>query len=583
MSLGLRARLLVSSFLAMAIVLGVSGVWLQGQLESQLEESIERKLEEHVKTLREVVEVVPELERIEVVDPLADRMGAAMGVRVTIIEQSGRVLGDSDIALSAISTMDNHASREECQQAEGAEVGRGRRYSTTVKAELIYVATRYERQDSRGFVRVAMALEDMNALAMQVKTLLIVAAVLAVLIALVVSGVGTQLVLNRLRHLVGAARALTDRAIESRLPSDQKDELGVLAASLDHMSTDLERLLNTLARERDQFGGVLEGMQDGVIAIDSAKSITIINESAKNLVGVSEEVVGRSISEVAALSFLEPLMGFRLAERTSGEFELGGVSPRIILARMTPLAGSGGAVIVAHDITEVRKLEGMRREFVGNVSHELRTPVSVIRANAETLLDGALADPKRARVFIEAVLRNSERLSNLLADLLDLSRIEAGRYELHGVSLELKSLVNRVVDSVGHKVSQKAMHVQVDVKAEVVVLSDTQALEQVLLNLIENAVKYTPAGGSLCVRAVTREDRVRIEVQDDGPGVPPEHRARLFERFYRVDPGRSKEMGGTGLGLAIVKHLVGAMNGEVGMEPAEPSGSVFWVDLPKAG
>ena len=209
--------------------------------------------------------------------------------------------------------------------------------------------------------------------------------------------------------------------------------------------------------------------------------------------------------------------------------------------------------------------------------------MSVIRANAETLLDGALKDEKRARSFIEAVLRNSERLSNLIADLLDLSRIEAGRYDIQGVNVGLEALVHRVVDSVGHKVSQKDMIVEVLVGDSLEVLADSQALEQVLLNLVENALKYTPAGGKLCICASETDARVRIEVQDNGPGIPVEHRARLFERFYRVDPGRSKEMGGTGLGLAIVKHLVGAMNGEVGMEPAEPSGSVFWVDLPKAG
>jgi two-component system phosphate regulon sensor histidine kinase PhoR len=567
----------------MAIVLGVSGVWLQAQLEARFEESLESKLEEHVRALREFVQVAPQLDGIDVVDPLADRMGRAMGVRVTVIDETGRVLGDSDVARDVVASMENHASRQECLGTETGEIGRGRRYSTTLEADMIYVATRYVREDGSGFVRVSMPVQAMNELAMQVKTLLLVASVLAVFIALVVSGIGTQIVLQRLRRLVSAARALTHRAIESRMVPEGGDELGILAQSLDHMSTDLERLLNTLARERDQFGGVLEGMQDGVIAIDSAKSITIINESAKTLLGVSEELVGRPISEVSALSFLEPLLGFRLVERTSGEFELGGVPPRVVLARMTPLVGSGGAVIVAHDITEVRKLEGMRRDFVGNVSHELRTPVSVIRANAETLLDGALTDEKRARSFIEAVLRNSERLSNLIADLLDLSRIEAGHYNVQGVSLVLSALATRVVDSVGQKLSQKEMSVEVFVDDAVEVWADAQALEQVLLNLVENAVKYTPAGGSLCVRASPSDERVRIEVQDDGPGIAAEHRARLFERFYRVDPGRSKEMGGTGLGLAIVKHLVGAMNGEVGMEPAEPSGSIFWVDLPKAG
>ena len=239
-------------------------------------------------------------------------------------------------------------------------------------------------------------------------------------------------------------------------------------------------------------------------------------------------------------------------------------------------------MIVAYDVTEMRRLETMRRDFVANVSHELRTPVSVIRANAETLLDGALEEEKAARVFVQAVLRNSERLSNLIADLLDLSRIEAGHYEVLESRLNLHAIVHRVAESVKHKLETKEMVLEISVEEHLEALGDAQALEQVLINLVENGVKYTPKGGRLLLRAQAVSDKVRIEVHDNGPGIAPEHRPRIFERFYRVDPGRSKEMGGTGLGLAIVKHLVGAMNGEVGMDPVEPNGSTFWVELPKA-
>ena len=277
-----------------------------------------------------------------------------------------------------------------------------------------------------------------------------------------------------------------------------------------------------------------------------------------------------------------PLMPPRLRASTVSEFELQAIPPKTVLSRVTPLVGSGGAVVVAYDVTEMRRLETMRRDFVANVSHELRTPVSVIRANAETLLDGALEEEKAARVFVQAVLRNSERLSNLIADLLDLSRIEAGHYEVLESRLNLHAIVHRVAESVKHKLEMKEMVLEISVEEHLEALGDAQALEQVLINLVENGIKYTPKGGRFLLRAQAVPDKVRIEVHDNGPGIAPEHRPRIFERFYRVDPGRSKEMGGTGLGLAIVKHLVGAMNGEVGMEPVEPNGSTFWVELPKA-
>jgi two-component system phosphate regulon sensor histidine kinase PhoR len=270
----------------------------------------------------------------------------------------------------------------------------------------------------------------------------------------------------------------------------------------------------------------------------------------------------------------------KLGQAISSEFDLDCLPARTVLSRMTPLAASGGAVIVAHDVTDIRRLERVRRDFVANVSHELRTPVSVIRANAETLLDGALDDRSLSEEFVSAVLRNSERLSNLIGDLLDLSQIEAGHYEMNLVRISVSGAIRRTIDSVGHAANKKNMTISQAGTLDVQVLADMQALDQVLSNLVENAVKYTPVGGTVVIRSVAFEGAIRIEIEDDGVGVAPEHRDRLFERFYRVDPGRSRQMGGTGLGLAIVKHLVGAMGGLVGMRPSPEQGSIFWVELP---
>jgi two-component system phosphate regulon sensor histidine kinase PhoR len=238
-------------------------------------------------------------------------------------------------------------------------------------------------------------------------------------------------------------------------------------------------------------------------------------------------------------------------------------------------------VLVLHDITELRRLENLRREFVANVSHELRTPVSVIRATAETLADGALdAGPEVAGGFVDAILRNSERLTRLISDLLDISRIDSGNYRTEITEVEVHETIARATQSVKDGHAEHRISVLCD--TDLVVMADAFALEHVLINLLENAVKYTPSGSHVEVRVRASAGRVVVEVADDGPGIEAKHRPRVFERFYRVDAGRSREKGGTGLGLSIVKNLVQSMQGTVGVKPNEPRGSVFWFELPAA-
>jgi two-component system phosphate regulon sensor histidine kinase PhoR len=235
--------------------------------------------------------------------------------------------------------------------------------------------------------------------------------------------------------------------------------------------------------------------------------------------------------------------------------------------------------VVLDDVTEVRRLERVRKDFVANVSHELRTPISVIKANAETLLEGALDDPAAARRFVEGLYRHAERLGRLVGDLLDISRLESGRREMAVEPVALAEVADEVVESLRGEAEAKGVTITSSLPESLELNADAKALEQVFFNLIDNAIKYSPTGSRVELAAVPESTAVRVEVRDDGPGVDPKHRERIFERFYRVDPGRSREMGGTGLGLSIVKHLVEAMGGELGLEPRRPRGSVFWFRL----
>jgi two-component system phosphate regulon sensor histidine kinase PhoR len=241
-----------------------------------------------------------------------------------------------------------------------------------------------------------------------------------------------------------------------------------------------------------------------------------------------------------------------------------------------------GRVLLLEDVTAMRRLEMVRRDFVANVSHELRTPVAVIRANAETLIAGAKNDPVMGAKLTDAIHRNAERLAHIVADLLDLSRLDAGQYRLELAKTQLGAVCEQSMTAVETKAGTREITVDVAIPTDLYVKADAKALDQIFVNLIDNAVKYTRAKGHVWIEAKREDEHVRIEVRDDGPGIADKHRERVFERFYRADPSRSREAGGTGLGLSIVKHLVESMGGKVGVEPNSPQGSIFWVRLRQA-
>jgi two-component system, OmpR family, phosphate regulon sensor histidine kinase PhoR len=305
----------------------------------------------------------------------------------------------------------------------------------------------------------------------------------------------------------------------------------------------------------------------------------MLNDAARRMLGVQSSLVGESLLEFVRVPELRALI--ERPEDASAEVQLPNGGPRALI-RAARTWGRAGRVLLLEDVTRVRRLESVRRDFVANVSHELRTPVAVIRANAETLLAGAKDDAQMAPKLIDGLHRNAERLARILADLLDLSRLDAGQYRLEVGPVPVRTVTEQSLSAVETQAQQRGVKVEVTVPATIAVTADPKALDQILVNLIDNGVKYTRAEGHVWVEAREVGDAVRIEVRDDGPGIADKHRERVFERFYRADPSRSREAGGTGLGLSIVKHLVESMGGEVGVEPNAPRGSIFWLRLPRA-
>jgi two-component system phosphate regulon sensor histidine kinase PhoR len=574
--IGIRGRLIGLSLVFIGVVdLGV-GVVLEQRLRARLEQSIDAELHRHARTLRDIVAVADLHGEPAVVDPVADRLGASMEARVTIIAPDGRVLGDSQVATADIARMDNHAARPEVVAAVREGEGTTRRRSSTVEDDMQYVAVRLA---DGSVARVGLPLRDVDEALRLQRVALLVAGAVALLAASLLMVAMWQLMSRDLRAVVAQARRRVARP--GSLEPMRGDELDGLAGSFKAITADLEGALGTLASERNRFETVLETMDQGVVAVDRQGKITMVNRAARRLLELPEEVLARPLLDFVRAPAMHDLVDAAGEGRTAVvELEHGVSAPRRLRVQGNGQAG-GGAVLVVQDVTEIRRLETVRRDFVANVSHELRTPIAVIRANAETLASGALDHPERAKVFVDALHRHAERLGSLVSDLLDISRIEAGRWEIAPKEIALAAVTRRTVEGLTSAASEREITLDVRVHEDLKVVADDAALEQVLVNLVANAIKYTQTGGRVELDATPADGgTVRMEVRDDGPGVDPKHRDRIFERFYRVDPGRSRDMGGTGLGLAIVRNLVEAMGGEVGVHPRRPRGSIFWFTLP---
>ncbi|MEJ7599736.1 MAG: ATP-binding protein [Kofleriaceae bacterium] len=400
-------------------------------------------------------------------------------------------------------------------------------------------------------------------------------------VAIVFTGYMVTATMRRsLRDLTTATRDIV-RDTNRRVPpidAPADDEVRQLAEWVNFLAEDATRSHQGLAHERVLLTTIAEGLTQGVIAVDAEHRIELLNDAARRMLQVTSSPVGEPLIEFVRVPEMFDLIDSD--EESTAEVVLSGGTRAVI--RLARKWGGEGRVLLLEDVTTVRRLENVRRDFVANVSHELRTPVAVIRANAETLLAGAKDDPVMAPKLIDGLHRNAERLARLLAVLRDRSRLDAGQYRLELTPVPVLAQTEQAMTAVDLAAARRNVEVLIEIPEALAVKADAKALDQILINLIDNAVKYTRHGGHVWVEARPAGDHVRIEIRDDGPGIAAKHRERVFERFYRADPSRAREAGGTGLGLSIVKHLVESMDGEVGVEPNVPQGTIFWLRLPRA-
>ncbi len=523
-------------------------------------------------------------------DGLADSLGRETHAHVTLIGRDGTVLGDSEVPVIDVPRMENQASRPEVRDALNAgptALADETAFPRSRDMTELDVASVFERGgEVAGVARVIESVGEVDAGTAEVRRILWLGAAVALAAALALSAVFGKHVSSAARELSRAARRMIDGDLSVRTHLPGGDEFAELGHTLDRLAGGLSTTLGDLRAERDLQKNILEAMHEGVVVVDRDGKIALVNSALRSMLLLGADAVGKLLIETVRHAQLNTMLENTRASLDDRpvEIDLPGLKPRRVLVQVAPFSGGeGGVLFVFVDVTELRRLESLRRDFVANASHELRTPIAAVRSATETLRWGALDDRDAAIRFLDIIERNAQRLQSLVEDMLELSKLESNEFKLKRERVELQRVIPIVLALFRERAEKKGVRLFADLPAALPpVDGDPRALEHVLSNLVDNAVKYCPPGTRILVGASADDHRVRLVVSDTGPGIAAEHLPRVFERFYRIDAGRSRELGGTGLGLSIVKHMVEAMRGKVSVDSAVGQGSTFSVALLRA-
>jgi two-component system phosphate regulon sensor histidine kinase PhoR len=585
--LSLRGRMVMTAVVAAAVALGavllVGGPALDRRAR---DETFATLIAEARLMARTVEDGLARGATPDEIDPVVDAAAREVDARVTVIAPDGRVLADSALSGDALLAVENHGQRPEVRAALAGQAARAERRSATVGLELLYAAVPV-RRDGRvvGVARLSRGIEPIQAQGRELWR----AAALALLLALLATGL-VSLVLSAslarsLREIMEAARQYAGGNLGARIRERRDDELGELARIINQSADQLQERLAEIARERGRTDAILSSMDDGLFAVDHRGTVILANPSLVRALDLSSPG-GRHYLEVVRQREVAELVEevLRSGQRREAEVELIQVG-RAFTVTGVPFPGAEGtppgAVLTFHDATERRRLERIRRDFVANASHELRTPLTSIRGFVEALEDGARSDPEKAERFLGKIRTHADRMAALVEDLLELSRLEAGQQASRPETVVPSEVAEDVVASLAGLAARKGITLRKLDRGAPTVVTDPDRLRRILENLVDNAVKYTPEGGRVEVTtSAGPEGGARLEVADDGPGIAGEHLARIFERFYRVDKARSRELGGTGLGLSIVRHLAESLGASVSVDSEPGRGSCFTVTVP---
>jgi two-component system phosphate regulon sensor histidine kinase PhoR len=509
--------------------------------------------------------------------------------RITIIDVSGKVLLDTDLSISNPLELENHANRPEVRKALRGENSFEIRYSPTIKVNLLYVAVPLLKENKPiGVIRISMPLVQIKQKFETLRNAISFSFVIAFALSVFLGFLFINGITKPLNRIIYSAKKFSKGELKHKILVDSSDELGELARVLNEMSQNIEDKIKEIELQNQHLAAILQSMVEGIIVVDKDSRVISVNRPAEEIFEIKqEEVKDKLFLEVVSNNEIDDVISevLRFGSFKSKELSLVWPIKKVFKLDASPIFENKeitGCLLVVHDFTEIRKLEVMRKDFVANVSHELKTPLTTIKGFVDTLKEGAFEDKKNALNFLNIISEHTLRLENLINDLLSLSHIESKEIILKKTFFDICALVDNVLKSFQFNLDKNNIIVENKLNNPLLVFADKDKITQVINNLVDNAMKFNKENGSIKIYSLKEDSFVKIFIEDSGIGIPKEDLPRIFERFYRVDKARSRDMGGTGLGLSIVKHIVELHNGSVGVDSIEGSGSKFYFILPLA-
>jgi len=587
---GIRWRIVLTYMVLIVLALSIFGVYMLQFIEKLYMENREAHIREETYLLADWIEphldFTKEGQRAEVAE-LLRRTSMAVGGRVTLMDRQGQVMIDT---LGDEESKKNQSEYPEVSAALNGSVGTHIRNTTYSAYNVFHLALPFFGDNGEmAIIRMAVPMNEaqdtLQKLWARIGISLLIVAVVASLFGLrFAHGIAAPI-----EAITRSTRKIAEGAFDERIHQRGHDELQVMADSINVMAARISEQIEDVTQEKGKLEGILTHLVSGVLVVDRSGRITLVNPAVEKLIGIrADQLLSKWHWEAGHHFGLSSLIDEAILVGTAQKKEITFYQPleRTVEVNITPICSNSGslagAVVLMHDVSEWRRLERMRSEFVANVSHELRTPITAVKGFSETLLDGALNDPKITRDFLQIINDESARLTRLVTELLELSKIESGHTVFRLAETDLVKLVERTVSRYVHQAEKTGLTLRTELPAHIVHANvDADRVAQVLINLLGNAIAYTPAGGEVVVRLEETADTVVLKVQDTGIGIPAEDLPRLFERFYRVDKSRVRRSGGTGLGLAIVKHIVEGHGGHVDVQSEVGRGSTFIVSFAK--
>jgi two-component system phosphate regulon sensor histidine kinase PhoR len=590
MRLSIRWKWMIAYLLIVGSILLFMALYLNARLQSYFYQRFVDNWQRELLLAKEYV-AAKDLQNLTMAE--ADRLAGAIGkilhIRVSLIERGGRVVGDSEVDFDELLELEDQSRYPEILQAKEDGFGKSTRFSLIENLDLVYLAAQVGNiSDPKGFVRIAVPVSDVEESLAEINQLIWLAAGLGFVLVVIIGFFVSNHTIRRLQEMTEAAKRFARGNFGGKIRLSEQDELSDLGAALNHMSEDLEKNLNKIIHERDKMQAILNNMVEGVLVTDSAGNILLVNRSFQKIFQLASPFEHTALKDVIRnvplLTAIERAM-VSWQDRIE-EIEVMTPQRKQLEAHITVMGSKlspGGAVVVFHDITQIKHLEQVRSDFVANVSHELQTPLTAIKGYAETLFENGKLSKQQSREFLQIILRHTDRMSKLVKDLLILSRLESEEFRSHPERVQLQNLIMQAVKSYDGLKTESEVNLNLHIPENLPpVLGVGSDVETVLHNLIDNAFKYGASGKEITIQAKESGSAVQVDVIDKGMGIPSQDQGRIFERFYRVDKGRSRALGGTGLGLAIVKHIIQKLGGQVWVQSELGRGATFSFTLPKA-